>query len=72
MRNIWSVETQMPSGRWIFVHGSLGNKSYALGWFHGLTSLIPRRPYRLVKMTPDSEPVIVETDNGSRGVRPNP
>jgi hypothetical protein len=45
---------QGPDGTWHFITGSEGNRSYALGWYHALTSMYPRPAYALVryKQTP--------------------
>ena len=43
------VEYGKMDGGWGFVQGSLGNRSFAEGYFHGLTSYAPRAAYRVMK-----------------------
>jgi len=40
---------QGDDGVWSRVIGSEGNRSYALGWFHALTSFLPRPAYALMR-----------------------
>lgn len=50
-RGGWWVERQDCQGNWgpmSRVVGSYGQKVYALGWYHALSSEIPRPAYRLV------------------------
>ena len=64
---IWKVERHMPeSNRWSRVTGAAGNKSYATGWFHALTALLPHPRYRLV----NSKSEVVENRHAAIGPQP--
>jgi len=56
-----------PEGVWHTVMGSTGNRSYALGWFHALTSFYPRPAYALMRFKDD--PKTPETVEESHAVR---
>lgn len=40
--------------QWTVVTGSEGNRSYAQGWYHALTSFLPHPAYRFVRTSYDS------------------
>lgn len=50
MNRDWRVERQDGvTGVWHFVHGAMGQRNYVLGYYHGLTSFLPRAAYRLIR-----------------------
>jgi hypothetical protein len=46
--NTYSVQTQMPDNNWHTLLGSVGNKSYAEGYFAALQAFNPRPAYRII------------------------
>ena len=63
----YQVWRQRKTGGFWPVIGSEGNKSYALGWYHALTSFIPRPAYKIT----DQDGRILEADEAHEGVHTN-
>ena len=46
--NSYQVETTFDGVGWHILGGSIGNRSYAYGYFNALKDMLPRRACRLV------------------------
>ena len=69
---IYWVEQQRDGDTWMRVIGSQGNRSYALGWLHGLGSFYPRPAYRCRRQDSFSKRVeVVELQGGADAPKPN-
>lgn len=57
------VKRQGRDGVWRRVTGSQGNRSYATGWYHALTSPLPRPAHRLLR----EDGNVIEEDTAWKG-----
>jgi hypothetical protein len=61
------VKRQGGDGVWRRVVGSQGNRSYATGWYHAMTSFIPRPAHQLLR----EDGKVIEEDEAHGGVTVN-
>ncbi len=47
-RHYWVEWKLAATGKWVRLTGAAGQRGYVLGWYHALTSILPRRAYRMV------------------------
>jgi len=63
MAHQYHVESKTPGGKWLLQVGSTDNKSYALGWMHGMLGFYPCPPVRVVR--DDGEVIEEHQGNGA-------
>lgn len=65
--NSWYIMRHSHCCGWLPLLDSVGNRSYATGYYNALTSFIPRPAYRLI----NNKGKIAEECPGCKGVNPN-